>query len=235
MSAEQQIMNRIRRRLGRTDPDGALRPDGVPDPVLARVKERLSRPPRGIRPARVDCDAAGLQELFCTMLTVASADHHLLAHTGDAPTVVADYLRQRNLPLRLHLSGEEAITAIPWHENPALEVITDGEGAAREAAPVAVTGAFAGIAETGTLALLSGATRPTGLNFLPTAHIVLLPRAQIRATYEDMWADLRRSADGDHFMPRMVNLITGPSRTGDVDQTIELGAHGPQSLFVLLV
>ncbi len=95
-----------------------------------------------------------------------------------------------------------------------------------------MTAAFAGIAETGTLVLLSDAQSPTTLNFLPDVHVVVLRREQIVRRIEDVWQRLRDEVAG---MPRTVNFITGPSRTADIEQTIQLGAHGPRSLHVILI
>ena len=52
--------------------------------------------------------------------------------------------------------------------------------------------------------------------------------------YEDAW-DRLRAAEGEGRLPRTVNFITGPSRTGDIEQTIQMGAHGPRRLHVILV
>ena len=99
---------------------------------------------------------------------------------------------------------------------------------------MSVTPAFAGIAETGTLMLTSGKDRPATLNFLPETHIVVLKASQVVGAYEDAW-DLLRQAEGEGVMPRSVNLITGPSRTGDIEQKIQLGAHGPRRLHIVVV
>ena len=118
---------------------------------------------------------------------------------------------------------------------PELAWPADWELARRPAAGddhVSVTGAFAAIAETGSLVMLSGPGHPTSLNFLPDDHIVVLRASQVVAHMEDVWA-LLRARDGG--MPRTVNIITGPSRTADVEQTIQLGAHGPRRLHVVLV
>src|SRR3546814_17374947 len=90
-------------------------------------------------------------------------------------------------------------------------------------------GAFAGIAETGTVMMASGPDAPITLNFLPENHVVVLRASQVAGTYEEAWQRLRE-ARGRGVMPRAVNLITGPSRTGDIEQTILLGAHGPRRL-----
>ena len=96
---------------------------------------------------------------------------------------------------------------------------------------VSLTPCFAAIAETGTLMLISGAVTPTTLNFLPDTHIVVVNANQVVATYEDGWDRLRTGGG----MPRAINFITGPSRTGDIEQRIELGAHGPRRLHIILV
>ena len=77
----------------------------------------------------------------------------------------------------------------------------------------------------------SGPAHPTTLNFLPDTHVVVLRASQIVGSYEDAWDRLR----GGEAMPRTVNFITGPSRTGDIEQTIFLGAHGPRRMHIVMV
>ncbi|MDX1401836.1 MAG: LUD domain-containing protein, partial [Kiloniellales bacterium] len=108
------------------------------------------------------------------------------------------------------------------------------EGPARADDGASLSPAFAGVAETGTLMLHSGEKIPTTLNFLPDDHIVLLKASRIVAGYEDGW-DLLRAQSKDGLLPRTVNFITGPSRTADIEQKIELGAHGPRRLHILLL
>ena len=104
---------------------------------------------------------------------------------------------------------------------------TDGDKA------LAVSLAGCGIAEIGALAMNSGPQTPTTLNFLPDREIVVLEARNIVPHLEDAWTRLRQS---DAFLPpRALNLITGPSRTADIEQTIQLGAHGPRSLMILIV
>ena len=110
-------------------------------------------------------------------------------------------------------------------------------GRAEDGDQVGVTSCFAGIAETGTLMLLSGADSPTRNNFLPDTHIVVMRGKQVAASYEEGWTRLRqaRGADGGAAMPRTVNFITGPSLTADIEQHLELGAHGPRRLHIILL
>lgn len=97
---------------------------------------------------------------------------------------------------------------------------------------VGVTGAFCAVAETGTLVLLSGPRTWASASLLPETHIAIVPQSRIVASMEDAFA-LLRSEQGE--LPRAVNFISGPSRTGDIEQTIVLGAHGPYRVHVIVV
>jgi L-lactate dehydrogenase complex protein LldG len=220
--AREQVMARVRRAA-----KGAERSAEAE----AALAARLADPPKGILPARIQLPPAELLALFRTMAREASASLTQVAEAGDIPDEVARYLKQENLAPRLRMAPDPALEALAWAAHPLIEVET---GPAREADQVSLTGAFAGIAETGTLMLLSGPKGPTTLNFLPETHIVVLEAAAVVGAYEDAWASLR-AVHGPAKMPRTVNMITGPSRTGDIEQTIHLGAHGPRRLHIVLV
>jgi L-lactate dehydrogenase complex protein LldG len=133
------------------------------------------------------------------------------------------------------MTPDPRLDDIPWDQRPMLEI---RRGRAEDADQVGITACFAGVAETGTLMLTSGPESPTRNNFLPDTHIVVMRGDQVVATYEEGWTRLReakRSADGGVDLPRTVNFITGPSRTGDIEQRLELGAHGPRRLHIVLV
>ena len=127
------------------------------------------------------------------------------------------------------MGADARLAALPWGET-ALE-IAHGPSDGRDLNAVSM--AFAGIAETGTLALVSGADNPTTLNFLPDNHIVVLRRKDVVADYETVFARLR-AAYGKGGAPRTLNLVTGPSRSGDIEQTLLLGAHGPRRLHIVI-
>ena len=93
--------------------------------------------------------------------------------------------------------------------------------------------AIAGAAETGTLFLISGPDNPSTLNFLPETHAVVVLAGDIVGSYEEGWTKLR-ALSGNGTMPRTVNLVSGPSRTADIEQTIVMGAHGPRNLIVVI-
>ena len=143
------------------------------------------------------------------------------------------YLAAENLPARLVMAPDPDLDGIPWHVEPLLDV---RRGLPTVQDEVGLTSAFAAVAETATLIMLSGQAHPSTLNFLPETHVVVLPADRLVGAYEDAWDLIRRQArERSELLPRTVNMITGPSRSGDIEQTLQLGAHGPRRLHVVLV
>ena len=103
---------------------------------------------------------------------------------------------------------------------------------------VCLTHGYAAVAETGTLMLPGTAQRPTTLNLLGDTAIVVLRASRVAGFMEAAW-DLFRAENHDAttggFMPRNIMWVTGPSRSADIESTLELGAHGPRRLHVVLV
>ena len=220
-SARDQILGAVRRSLKADGADGAR---------LDAVTARLNQHARNLVPARSQRDPAGMVELFIAQAEAVAATVERVP-AAQVPETVRAYLTRNNLPARVRLAPDPALLSLPWDRQPLLEVET---GRAEPEDGASVTGALAGIAETGTLLLASGEHGPTTLNFLPDTHMVVLPASRILGAYEDAW-DQVRATFGDGRMPRTVNLITGPSRTADIEQTIQLGAHGPRRLHIILV
>ena len=194
---------------------------------------RVSQPVRNLIPARAQGGPDALLVVFLRMLAKASATVTEVPSEGAVPAAIARYLASENLPASV-VVAPALRGGIPWENAPVLE-IRDGPPA--RDGDVAVTPGFAGIAETGTLMLLSGPESPTTLNFLPDTHVVVLRRDAVVGAYEDAWDRLRLQCQGPDgvVLPRLVNLVTGPSRTGDIEQKIQIGAHGPRRLHVVLV
>jgi L-lactate dehydrogenase complex protein LldG len=145
------------------------------------------------------------------------------------PEALAGYLAAQNLPTEFVMAPHPDLRAIPWATRPMLR---PREGRAEPSDTVSLQHAFAGIAETGTLMLPSSPERPTTLNLLADTAVVLLRASRLVGAYEEAW-DLMRAELG--AMPRNVMLVTGPSRSADIEQSLELGAHGPRRLHVVLV
>lgn len=221
-----QILGSIRRALKRGPLD---------DAAAAELEAKLKSPRRNLVPARAtQFNHRGQVELFVKMAEAVQTSVARVASAKDVPGAVADYLARLNLPQRIVAAPDPQLDGIPWAERPLLAVT---RGVAGDSDPAGITACFAAIAETGTLMLHSSAAGPTRNNFLPDTHIVVVRASQMVAAYEDGWDKLRaaRSRDGAFAMPRTVNFITGPSRTADIEQKIELGAHGPRRLHIVMI
>lgn len=216
------ILAKLRQSLDRNGTDTQARD---------AVAHRLERHQRGPQLARTQIPTAAQRALFDDMARELSATVVHVADTAAVPGAVADYLKAGNLPQRIRMAPALESQGLPWDGQPLLEVTS---GPARADDQTSVTGAFAAIAETGTLLLHSDSDTPTTLNFLPENHIVVLQASQIVGAYEDAW-DRLRQIFGPGALPRTVNFITGPSRTADIEQTIQLGAHGPRRLHIVVV
>ncbi len=149
----------------------------------------------------------------------------------EAVGAIASYLGTCNLPPRLRLGADPVLAGLPWRE--AWDIERDF-GPAEPGDRASLSRAAAAAAETGTLFLVSGADNPTTLNFLPEAHTILIAASDIVGSYEEAF-DRLRTIHGEGYLPRTVNLISGPSRTADIEQTIVRGAHGPSRLHVLIL
>jgi L-lactate dehydrogenase complex protein LldG len=221
MSARDEIMLSIRRSLAVT---------GKEAPRRQAVDERIDRAPRGVVVERSQVTGEARLALFRQMAEATFATVVAVDSASEVPGEVASYLRNHNLPATIRMGDDLRLKAMPW-QSTALDMAS-GPSDGRDLNSVCY--AFAGVAETGTLVLTSGSANPTTLNFLPDNHIVVVNARDIAGDYEEMWTRLR-FATGKGEMPRTVNWVTGPSRSGDIEQVLLLGAHGPRRVHIILV
>lgn len=221
MTAREAIVGRIRRSLGVAANDPRRN---------ATVDGRLSRPPRGVIPARGQLSVEDRVALFITEALKVSATVARTADAADVPAAVADYLRAHNLPAIVRVGADPMFAAGAWSSSQ----IELKRGASDGSDAVGLSHAFAGVAETGTVVLLSGSDNPTTINFLPETHMVVVNAADIAGDYETAF-DRIRARYGHASIPRTVNFVTGPSRSADIEQTLLLGAHGPRRLHIVVV
>jgi L-lactate dehydrogenase complex protein LldG len=214
MSARDDIFANIRRSLG------VKGSETIRQQIVA---DRLERAPKGVIPKRGQVSGDERIALFKTMVETALA-------TVEVPQSIAHFLRNHNLPATLRMGDDPRLKAMPWSDT-TLEI---AHGPSQGSDLNAVSHAFGGIAESGTLAMVSGSDNPSTLNFLPDNHIIVVSAKDIASDYESVWNRVR-FAYGKSTMPRTVNWITGPSRSGDIEQTLLLGAHGPRRLHVVVV
>jgi L-lactate dehydrogenase complex protein LldG len=191
-----------------------LKRSPLPPDQQAMLAARMAAHPRHLIPARGQLDLPGRIALFTHYVEREFGTVAHLAAPEDVPAAIAAYLAGHNLPPTLVAGPHPMLQAIPFAANP---LLTIRFGTATPTDTVSLQHAFAGIAETG--------------NLLPDHAIVLLRAADILPSYEDAFDRLRESGP----MPRNVMLVTGPSRSADIEQTLELGAHGPRFLHVLIV
>ena len=220
MSAREAMLGRIRRSLGASGMDLERR---------AAVADRLVRAPRGVVPMRGNLPQDQRVTLFAEKARAALADVQMI-EASEIPASVATYLAERQFPARLSAGMDPRLAAIDWSRS-ALDM-RPGIISADDLA--SISHAEAGVAETGSLLLFSGADNPALFNFLPVAHIVLVNASDIVGDVETA-LDRLQSIFGKGRLPRLVNFVTGPSRSGDIEQTMYLGAHGPRDLLILIV
>ncbi len=214
MRAKEKILARVRTAQGR---DGAAT-QAEHDAVQAHIAKKTIGPRPAMSGDMVERFRRLAQEMICTVAEVSTEN--------DVPAACKDYLNKNNLPTQgvcwptlKHLDWQNAGLTIQARRPTGDDM-------------VGVSGAFAAIAETGTLVLVSGADSTASVSLVPETHIAILHKNRIVPYMEDAWALLRKEHGQ---LPRAVNFVSGPSRTADIEQTIVLGAHGPYRVHILLV
>lgn len=207
----------------------------LPADQRAMLDGRLATHPRHLIPARSRVPRPEQVALFIRNVEKEFGSVDRVADAADIPGAVAEYLAAQNLEPRFVMAPNPELQALPWADKPLLAF----EARRAEATDtVSVQHGYAAIAETGTLMLPSDPARPTTLNLLAETEIVILRTSRIHGAYEEAWDTLRRERTdpvSGGFMPRNVMLVTGPSRSADIEQTLELGAHGPRRLHIILL
>lgn len=226
MTARDSILGRIRASNRRAGPVDAAQ--------AAANDARMAAHKANLIPARAAGDAETLVKRFIAFAEEVAATTHRVAGADEVPAAVAKFLASHNLPTELVAAPDPALDAYPWATLP---LLTIERRAGRADDVTSVTAAVLGIAETGSMMVRSGAKSPQSLHFMPPNHVAVLRTADIVGSYETAWATLRArmAAAGEAFPPRTVTMITGPSRTSDIEKTSYVGIHGPHKLHIILV
>lgn len=214
MTSREDILGRVRAKLARNSGNATVSAAGMDAWLEARHQ--------GPRPLA----AGDLLSRFREKSEGLSSTVDLVAAWTEIPAAVARYLTEQALSKRV--VGWPLVSGHPW-ASAGIEFAARG---AEDADLVGVTGCYCAIAETGTLMLLSGPDTPASVSLLPETHIAIVAASRIVAGMEEAW-NLVRAERGE--LPRAVNFISGPSRTGDIEQTIVLGAHGPYRVHLVVV
>lgn len=219
MTGREIILTNIRLALGRgrLSAEAAMLADGY-----------ISQHPPGPIPARSSLAREPMADLFVSMAEGVSTTVERLADPGAILPAVLGQLPKAGISRGLAVAPHPLLKSLNWKNYDGLAARF---GNAQGSDQVALTVATAGVAETGTLVFVSGPECPSDHCFLPEIQIAVLRQADLVGSYEEIWRRLRDGA----ATPATINFVTGPSRTGDIEQTIQLGAHGPRRLHILLL
>jgi L-lactate dehydrogenase complex protein LldG len=213
MSARARILERVAKAAGRTG-DGAA---AMADWAAAAGTQAV--------PHQAASHGAARMTQFLQKVEAAAASASRVSAMPELPRALAHELRNRNLGAQVRMGADPVLGGLDWG---AIEV---SHGVGRIEEPAALSRAEFALAETGTLVLASGPDNPVTLTFLGETHFVVLRERDLMGGFEDFWAAWRaRGLD-----PRTINMVTGPSRSADIGQVLQLGAHGPIALHVFVV
>ena len=214
MNSRDEILTRVRKRLGHAAGSSGER-RAAAEAILAARRQ-------GPRPV-AGADRIGA---FCQRSLGLSSSVDRVVDRAAVPAAVARYLHGLGL----------VAEAVAWPEFADLDWAGSGIGVAFRPPHaddlIGITGCYCALAETGTLILLSGAQTPATTSLLPETHVAIIAASRIVAGMEDGFALLRAEHGA---LPRAVNFVSGPSRTGDIEQTIVIGAHGPYRVHLVVV
>lgn len=220
-AARAAVLADVSKALGRTGPRAGAR-----EAALAYIAAHAQGPRPTLHADPVTRFIERATDMASTLERVASLE--------EVPGAVARYLDGLHLPPAL--AGQKSRNGVCWPELARLDWAA--AGLAIEARPatgsdrLGITGCFCAIAETGTLVFTTHSDTPSGTMLLPDTHVCVVREGQVVPGMEEAFARVRAQ---HATMPRAVNMVSGPSRTGDIEQTIVLGAHGPFRVHILLL
>jgi len=211
MMSRDHILHRVRTALGRSAGEGVAHP-----------------PPVRIRVPEVDMETriASMR----TRVEALAGKTHRAASPAEAGAIVAAALQGKTaVASNASVLVECGIAALPQVHSG----ITDRETLRDLCATVdfGITGADYALADTGTLVMLSSPQEARMVSLLPPAHIAVVERNRILTGLDELFSVLPRPAEQSSSMV----LITGPSRTADIEQILVRGVHGPGQITVIIV
>jgi len=207
------------------------------DYILHKVRTALGRsvdqPPPAPPPARIAVPTAGMEEKidsFCRRLEALAGKTHRAGSFADA----LDYV-QRVVAGRLAVASNApllaacGVTALPSVRSG----LTDREElrALCSTAAVGITSADHCLADTGTLVMLSSREEGRLISLLPPIHVAVVGSERILSGLDELLTAVPLPAEQSSSMV----LITGPSRTADIEQILVRGVHGPGEIHVVIV
>ena len=204
MTARDEILQKVRQGLGNVKPS---RPIPPPPPVRLVVPDQ-SRADRILS--------------FQTRVEALNGRVHLVASCAEARIILAKLLNSRSFVASHEPFLEECGIARPLARPTKAECAT---------AEVGISSAAYGLAETGTLVVLSNEQEQRLISLLPPAHIAVIPASRMLVNLDEFFTLSPKPAD----LTSALIFITGPSRTGDIEQILIRGVHGPGEIDIVIV
>jgi L-lactate dehydrogenase complex protein LldG len=239
MATRARFIDRIRREVGKTPglfpATTAPRPARADEAALAVRRQMAERWPEALERFRSEFErVAGV---FHRVRTAAEVPGAVLGIARDRSATevvawdavslgvdIAPGLAAAGLPVRAAVPADVGEAARRHHRREAAR------------AELGVTGVDFALAETGTLILLSGAGRPRSTSLLPATHVAVFDRRHLLESLEQVGLMLEAlHADPRLMSGAMINFITGPSRTADIELTLTRGVHGPKEVHAVFV
>ena len=204
------------------------------DRILARLASAPRRPVPDLPHWSPPAYGEGRLAKFVAMLEASHAEVHMV-DAEDWPRRLNELLGQRGVRSLLYAPATPlgARLAAAWGEDTRLVAydrpVEQIKSALVHDVEASITATRGGIAETGSLILWPSADEPRLMSLLPPLHVAVVEEAKLVDTLVDAvvgWPD---------GMPTNALLISGPSKTADIEQTLAYGVHGPKELLVLVV
>ncbi len=211
---------------------------------LRQLRQRMPSPPEPTplptEPATTLSEVSAADDLparFASEAEAIGCHVHRVTDANWAETIreIAGNLSARSILVEAQpetaLTNERAATLQTMLAEGNVAAVTDDEDATLFSVDAAVTGVVSAVAETGTVVCCSGPSSARGASLVPPVHIALVAESQLVPDLFDLFGQLR----SQKHLPANINLITGPSKTADIEGVLVTGVHGPGTVHIVLM
>ena len=227
ISAREAILGSVREYLATSAPYDAAR-DGMSDQSAATLKAGVGQPNGDESTSLVNIFKRNLEAVGGHCVVVKTEAEIIQA----VNQIISDLQKTPLCPRRIALSDSPAVERLFKEQHIDVDEITVNPGKAEIFGyDVGVSATQYAIADTGTLVLESNAEKHRMVSLVPPVHIAIVRADQICLTIAEALATVNRGSD----LSPTITMITGPSRTADIELTLTIGVHGPQELYVIVI